>query len=106
MAFLVTAYKDGSINLAPENTTEEVLQNVAMILATPKFTVPLDRGFGLSQHFVDKPLPVAKTVLIGEIMEGIAKFEPRAEVEAVTFQINEQIPGKLIPTVEVRINGG
>lgn len=49
MAYVVKAFCLKKINLAPENTVEEVLQNVAMIISTPKFSVPLDRGFGMAQ---------------------------------------------------------
>ena len=55
MAYVVKAYSLKKINLAPESTVEEVLQNVAIIISTPKFTVPLDRGLGLAQRFIDKP---------------------------------------------------
>lgn len=34
------------INMEPQTETEEIMQNVAVILATPKFSVPLDRGLG------------------------------------------------------------
>lgn len=40
MAYTVKAYALEKINLAPEDITEEVLQNVAVILSTPKFSVP------------------------------------------------------------------
>lgn len=58
--YAVKAYMGSKINLAPETREEEVLQNLSISLSTPKFTVPLDRGFGLSQRIVDKPLPVAE----------------------------------------------
>lgn len=105
MAYIVTAYENKKINLAPETVIEEVLQNVSMIISTPQFTVPLDRGFGLPQRFIDKPLPVAQTILVSEVLDAIEKYEPRAEVENITFVQNEEgaQAGKLIPRVEVNI---
>lgn len=105
MAYIVTAYENKKINLAPETVVEEVLQNIAMIISTPQFAVPLDRGFGLPQRFVDKPLPVAQAILISEVLDAIEKYEPRAEVKNVTFKQDEQDAkvGKLIPRVEVDI---
>ena len=44
MAYIVKAFTPGKLNLAPETLEEEVLQNVAIIVSTPKFSVPLDRG--------------------------------------------------------------
>ena len=47
------------IKIAPETLEEEVLQNVAIIVSTPKFSVPLDRG---PPH----PLPMAE---VGEAVK-------------------------------------
>lgn len=105
MAYTVKAYALEKINLAPEDTTEEVLQNVAVILSTPKFSVPLERGLGLAQRFLDKQIPAAQSILISEVLEAIEEFEPRAEVENVTFELGDR-PGTLIPIVEVKIIGG
>lgn len=105
MAYTVKAYALEKINLAPEDTTEEVLQNVAVILSTPKFSVPLERGLGLAQRFLDKPITAAQSILISEVLEAIEEFEPRAEVENVTFELGDR-PGTLIPIVEVKIIDG
>jgi hypothetical protein len=53
MAYIVKAFTPGKLNLAPETLEEEVLQNVAIIVSTPKFSVPLDRGLGLAQRFIE-----------------------------------------------------
>ena len=53
MAYTVKAFALEAVNLAPESTLEEILQNVAVIISTPKFSVPLERGLGLSQRFID-----------------------------------------------------
>ena len=37
----------GKINFAPSNIYEEVAQNVKTICTTPKYSVPLDRKFGV-----------------------------------------------------------
>ena len=50
MAHIIKAYDLKNINLDPETTEEEVLQNVAVIISTPKFSVPLDRGLGMAQR--------------------------------------------------------
>lgn len=105
MAYIVKAYALEKINLAPESTVEEVLQNVSVIISTPKFSVPLDRGMGLAQRFLDKPIQVAQSILISEVMDAIEEYEPRAEIENVTFELGDR-PGLLIPVVEVNITDG
>lgn len=105
MAYVVKAFSLKKINLEPESTVEEVLQNIAMILSTPKFSVPLDRGFGMAQRFIDKPIQMAQPILISEVLDAIEEYEPRAEVENVSFVMGER-PGALIPIVEVNIIDG
>lgn len=105
MAYTVKAYALETINLAPADVVEEVLQNVAIIISTPRFSVPLERGLGLAQRFLDKPIPVAQSILVSEVLEAIEEFEPRAEVENVKFELGDR-PGTLIPIVEVNIIGG
>ncbi|MEA5057780.1 MAG: hypothetical protein VB047_09525 [Anaerotignum propionicum] len=102
MAYIIKAYEPGNIKLAPESTEEEVLQNIAMIISTPQFSVPLDRGFGLAQRFIDKPIQTAQAILVSEVLDAVERYEPRAKVINVTFQ-QGKMPGTLIPIVEVNI---
>ncbi len=94
-----------NINIAPESTVEEVLQNVAVLISSPKFSVPLDRGLGLAQRFIDKPIQTAQPILISEVIEAVQEYEPRAQIDNVTFELGER-PGALIPIVEVTIIDG
>ncbi len=94
--------KEFKINLFPETMVEEVLQNVAVILSTPKYSVPLNRNLGLEQRFVDKPLSVAKTIITTEVLEAVEKYEPRAEILSVKFDPHEE-SAVLNPIVEVNI---
>mgnify|MGYP001042840437 CR=1 FL=1 len=71
MAYTVKAFALEAVNLAPESTLEEILQNVAVIISTPKFSVPLDRGLGMAQSFVDRPIQVAQSVLISEVLDAV-----------------------------------
>lgn len=105
MGYTVKAYGLEKINFKPETTVEEVLQNVAIILSTPKFSVPLDRGLGLAQRFIDKPIQTAQAILVSEVLDAIEEYEPRAEVENVSFIMGSR-PGALIPVVEVNIIAG
>jgi len=102
VAHIIKAYDLQNINLAPETREEEIMQNVAVIISTPKFSVPLDRGLGMAQRFVDKPIQVAQSILISEVLDAVERDEPRVEVLNVTFEMGGT-PGALIPVVEVDI---
>ena len=103
MAYIVRAEKPDNLALVPENTVESVLQNVRVILSTIKGEVPLDRTFGLAGKFIDKPINVAQAILVTEVLEALEAREPRAQLVSAGFEVDEAIPGKLIPVVEVKI---
>lgn len=106
MSYPVSATDLGNIRMNESETVNAVLQNIALILATPKGSVPFYREFGLSQEFLDKPMPVAKVMMIGEVREAIESWEPRAAVVNIRFAENPLEPGRLTPTVEVEIPVG
>lgn len=98
----ITAVLD-SVSFAPGSRYEEILQNVRTILTTAKYSVPLDRGFGINADFVDMPIDYAKARLTAEIIDAIRRYEPRVSVSKVFFA-GDGADGKLIPTVRVVIN--
>lgn len=102
MEIELTATPSTAVNFAPASTAEEILQNVRTILATPVYSVPLDRAFGVNAELLDLPLPVAKAKLTAEIVQAIQKSEPRVEVTRVSFT-GEAIAGRLQPTVRLRL---
>lgn len=104
MIYEVTAGMTNSITLNESNTTKAILQNVAMILATPKGTVPQYRGFGLSMTFLDRPITVAQPLIHAEVLEAVAALEPRATVESVSCAYSVDSPHKLEVTVEVSVD--
>jgi phage baseplate assembly protein W len=104
MAYIINGADLTNIDLAPTNEVEEILQNIATLLATPTLSVPLDRGLGLPQRFLDKPLSIAQNIIVSEVMDAIDIYEPRAEVVNVNFT-GDGLTGKLIPIVEVEIRG-
>lgn len=100
MVYNVTS--GAAVNFSPGSTREEILQNVRTIISTVKGSVPLDREFGIDGDIVDLPMPVAEAKVSNEIFRAIRRYEPRASVESISFA--GTIDGKLIPTVEVKIN--
>ena len=103
MTRTITADEKFVLTLAPETLIEEVLQNVAMIISTIRYTAPLFREFGISATFLDKPTPAAESILIAEIFDAVEAYEPRAEIINVSFE-RDKMTGKLVPSLEVSIN--
>jgi len=104
MSYKVSAADLRRIRFNEPDTVSSVLQNIAVILSTPKGTVPLCRDFGLPWDLLDKPIPVVKNMLVAPIREAIERWEPRAAFVNVSFSEDLSQPGRLIPTVEVEIH--
>ena len=104
MSYTVSATDLGKLRFNETDTVNSVLQNIAVILSTPKGTVPQYRDFGLDMSFVDKPMPVAEVLMIAPVREAIHRWEPRATVLNVIPRMDPSQPGTLIPTVEVEIS--
>lgn len=105
----MTAYKvtgiDGKVDFNPATVVEEVLQNVRTILSTPKFSVPLDRNFGISGDLVDAPInDDTLGYCQSEVVAAVQTYEPRAQVTSVSWEA--AMDGKLRPTVTITIEEG
>lgn len=91
------------VNFAPNTVVEEVLQNVATLLSTIRYTVPYDRMLGINPNYLDDPSPVTRARLTADILETIQKYEPRAKVIEILFK-EDQREGILVPTVRMDVN--
>lgn len=78
-------------------------QEIRLVLATRKGSVPLDRDFGLSWDYVDLPMPEAMPYMISEIAVQLEKYVPRIKVRDIAFQSDDPVEGILQPTVTVEI---
>ena len=78
MSYQVSEADLKNIRLNEQDTVASVIQNVALILATPKGTVPMYRDFGLDRDFLDMPIPDAETRMIAPIREAVEQWERAA----------------------------
>ncbi len=92
------------INFAPGNVVDEVLQNVATLLSTIRYTVPYDRELGITPDYLDDPTPLTRARLTADVIDLLRRREPRAKVIEVTFD-EDQGEGYLIPKVKVTVDG-
>lgn len=96
---------DADVDFNPASVVAEVLQNVRTILSTRKGSVPLDRDFGISWEYLDRPIDVAQMLMRSEIIDAVSKYEPRATVESVVFEgsAEDALDGIMKPKVTISI---
>lgn len=104
MRYKVSPTDLSDLRLGEADTVEATLRNIAVMLATRKGSVPLYREFGLPWDFVDKPMPVAKAMMVAPVREALERWEPRAAFVDIDFKQDLSRPGQLIPIVEVEIS--
>ena len=102
MTYEISGGEMPPLNLAPATLAEEVLQNVRMIISTVKYSVPMDREFGIDGTVVDRPINIAQAHLSNEIFRAVRRYEPRAEIVSIDFDGDET--GRLTPTIKIQIN--
>ena len=106
MEYTVSATDLANIRLIENDRIREILRNVAVILATPKGSVPMYRDFGLDMSFLDKPVNQAKNMAVIPVREAIEEWEPRAVYKDMTLAPDPSNPGKLTFTVQIEIKEG
>ena len=74
---------------------DEIVQNVKLILNTPKGSVPLDRDFGIDWSILDRPVNSIIPKLKAQVIKQIHKYEPRARVKKVTVEESHIADGEL-----------
>ena len=103
MTVTINPKEEIKLTFFPSTLVQEVIQNVYCILQTPYCSVPCYREFGVKNEYLHRPINVAKSAFVSAIVEAIGEFEPRAQVNRVTFDVDVNDPGHLIPNVEVTI---
>lgn len=96
---------DDAVNFEPEAEDREIIQNVITICTTLKGSRPLDRNFGITPLIVDRPLTREQARITEEIINAVAKYEPRAEILSVGLGGAKDAQGisKLVPEISVRV---
>lgn len=102
MRYTISANDGVELILNEKDTVASVMQNVRIILTSIQGTIPLYRDFGLSREHKGKAVNTVRPMLYADIREKVEKYEPRARVENVYVEQQEN-DGLIIPTVEVTI---
>ena len=84
----------------------EIMQNVRTILTTRKGTQQLDRKFGFSYRFQDRPInnnQQGALMLMSEAALEVHKYEPRVLIEDFQFDFSDAANGHIDVTVLLKV---
>ncbi len=77
-------------SLVEQDTVKSVLQNIRIILSTPRGTVPHRPDFAIDyKDLLDNPTPLSIGKLKATIVDAIETYEPRARVKAIDVRYTE-----------------
>lgn len=103
MVYTVSSKDIGAFDFGQGGEVEKTLQDIAVVLATPKGSVPLYREFGVEMDFLDLPMPAAEQLLRSRVREAVERWVPNAIVRSVDFEEDGSMTGRADPIVEVEI---
>ena len=106
MVYRVTSAETEPIRLGNRGGAVDILRNIALLLATPKGSVPLCRDYGIDWSILDLPVSHAGARIVSEVREAIEEWEPRAVYKDMTLFFDPSNPGKLAFTVQIEIKAG
>lgn len=89
----------GNINLAPVTVIDEIVQNIAVILATTRGTIPYMRDFGRNARIKDRPINIIKNMVVSDTFQQIRDYEPRAVIDEIRVEESKDEPNGILVTV-------
>ena len=87
------------MNLFETDENAEIRRNVEFLLSTYKYSCPMYRNFGLAAIFIDKPNSRAESIARDEIEQAIKEYEPRAEIDEISFTYENN---RLYPIIKLK----
>lgn len=86
---IMISSKQGKINYAPQNTLEEIVENVKMILRVFKEEQPLNRDFALNSDFIDKNINIVENEIASHLIDIFYKYEKRVKLKQVEILMKD-----------------
>lgn len=102
---IITPADLGDLTAAPTSTAAEILRNVAIILATRKGSIPMDRRLGIGWDLLDMPMPRARQKAVADVLDAIEYGEPRASVTDVYITRDPSEPCRAQIAVRLDLDG-
>ena len=69
-----------------DDSLADIDRQLNLLLTTRAGTMPLDRDFGLTMDYLDRPAAVSKSLYVAELVEKVGTFLPAIRVREVKWQ--------------------
>ena len=86
--------------LSKDEESAEILRCLTTLLGIRAGSQPADRDLGISWECLDQPPETAEALFLVELEDKVEKYEPRAEVDDVSFWYSDD--GKASPYIRFR----
>lgn len=93
-----------TVQLMPETTAEEIIQNLALIVSMPLGSGPMCRDVGTSTESSGMPDLTGRAILTRDVFTAVQDQEPRVTLRTVDFE-ESGTGGHHTAVMEVEING-
>ncbi|MGN1117967.1 MAG: GPW/gp25 family protein [Acutalibacteraceae bacterium] len=104
MSIIIRSDEPVKPSLMENDKEQSIAQNIALLISTKQGTCVGYREYGLPMRYLNKPFPVAETLIVSEIEGAIEEFELRAKVLNIEILEETDNLGKPIVAVEVELN--
>lgn len=94
-----------TVEIMPETTEDEIVQNLKTIVSTTLGEAPMCRDVGVSSESKHRSQNVAEVLLTRDIYTAIREQETRADLRNVEYKDMEEW-GVIAPVLEVEMGGG
>ena len=77
------------IDMRPATEEAAIARNVAMLMSSTKYDVPLMCGYGLTGRHIDGNPELARSVFVLDLAEATDAYEPRASIAEAFFEAED-----------------
>lgn len=94
-------YAEVSFDYTGKRDLKELLRCARALFSITEGTLPMDREFGISGKYIDRPMAVATNYYVVEARSKVEKYLPECEIKDITFTATDS--GQLKPIITLTV---
>lgn len=97
-------YAEIEFDYADKRMLPELQRCAEALFSIPAGTLPMDREFGISMEYLDRPASVAVNFYVLEAHNKAAKYLPECKIKNITFSMGHD--GRMKPKIILTVKEG